>query len=77
MNNVIGTCSLCGGPVVVPSMMINPVALCSRCGAARKTSYGPVIPMEPPSPARRYVDSDDPSCGPGRMAPNTYSFRHR
>lgn len=48
MSIPIGTCSNCGGPVVVPSMMINPVRHCERCGATARHPYGPVIDMVPP-----------------------------
>lgn len=41
---IIGTCSICGGPVTsLPSGM----AVCTQCGAQ---SYGPVIPMHPVKP---------------------------
>lgn len=43
----IGTCSECGGPVVLPSMSVDPVPYCRRCGATKRQPYGPVIPMEP------------------------------
>lgn len=46
MDNRVGTCSLCGGPVVLPSMMLHPVPCCARCGAQAKNPHGPVIPME-------------------------------
>lgn len=43
----IGTCSLCAGPVVVPSICWGPPPLptCQKCGAVKADSYGPVIPM--------------------------------
>ncbi len=48
MNNTIGTCSECGGPVKLPSMMVNPVPCCERCGTRPKApAYGPIIPMQP------------------------------
>ena len=43
----IGTCSECGGPVVVPNMMVNPVPYCRECGAVMINPHGPVIPMQP------------------------------
>lgn len=46
MSNAIGTCSKCGGAVVMPPMMVNPVACCQNCGARAKHGHGPVIPME-------------------------------
>ncbi len=48
MMDRIGTCSLCGGPVVVPCHMVNPVPHCERCGAIPKVPHGPVIDMERP-----------------------------
>lgn len=47
MDTRVGTCSECGGPVVVPSMMVNPTPHCLRCGAIARNPHGPVIPMEP------------------------------
>lgn len=55
MNRTIGTCSLCGGAVTVPSVwmgVIPPVPTCSGCGARAAEAHGPVIPMKP---APRYV----------------------
>lgn len=49
-HTVIGTCSLCRGPVVVPSVwggVVAPVPKCAKCGGSHRTSYGPVIDMEP------------------------------
>ena len=47
---VVGTCSLCGGPVVVPSVYHStspPVPICQSCGATQKTPrYGPIVEME-------------------------------
>lgn len=47
-DNRIGTCSLCHGPVVMPSMSTRPVPYCLDCGAHPKQPYGPMIEMEPP-----------------------------
>lgn len=47
MNNVIGTCSECGGPVTMPTMSVRPVATCERCGAVQANAHGPVIKMTP------------------------------
>lgn len=44
----IGTCSLCGGSVVVPEYAIHPVPHCDRCGAIAKVPHGPVVEMERP-----------------------------
>lgn len=49
----IGTCSLCGGPVQLPAIwmaVVPPTPTCGRCGAVQKSSFGPVIEMEPPRP---------------------------
>lgn len=47
---VIGTCSLCGGPVTVPQVwhgVIPPTPTCADCGAVKADMHGPVIPMRP------------------------------
>lgn len=52
---VIGTCSLCGGRVVMPTLWsgINPpVPSCTSCGATKKQPNGPIIEMENPRPAK-------------------------
>lgn len=53
-DQVIGTCSLCGGPVTVPTFWwgtVPPTPTCERCSATQRQSYGPVIPMERRQPA--------------------------
>lgn len=52
MENRIGTCSICGGPVVVPCYMIYPTPHCDRCGAIPANPHGPVIPMRQPPPVQ-------------------------
>lgn len=50
---IIGTCSLCGGPVQIPTVWMAitpPVPTCGKCGATQKDSHGPVIEMEPSKP---------------------------
>lgn len=47
METPIGTCSECGGPVIMPAMMVNPTPYCRDCGAIARQPYGPVIPMMP------------------------------
>lgn len=50
MERTIGTCSLCGGEVTLPTVwwgVVPPVPTCSRCGATA-ASQGPVIEMEKP-----------------------------
>ncbi len=47
---IVGTCSICRGPVEVPEYWmgsIRPQERCSRCGATGAPNYGPVIPMTP------------------------------
>jgi len=47
---IIGTCSLCGGPVSVPTVWFgvnSPTPRCQQCGAIRSGGYGPTIPMRP------------------------------
>jgi hypothetical protein len=46
MSKAIGTCSRCGGPVVVPTQMVHPVPCCQSCGATPRDAHGPVIQME-------------------------------
>lgn len=47
MSQIVGKCSICGGDVVFPSMMVNPKCYCTKCGAVEKPRL-PVIPMEQP-----------------------------
>ena len=56
---VIGTCALCNGPVVLPSMSVRPRAYCEHCGAVAANPFGPVIPMIRLSPdlERRLLES--------------------
>lgn len=47
--STVGTCSLCGGPVTVPTIwhgVIPPTPTCQQCGAHAAT-HGPIIPMQP------------------------------
>ena len=49
MNNIIGTCSICGGRVSVPQVwhgIIPPTPTCEACGATAAETHGPVIPMQ-------------------------------
>lgn len=46
---VIGTCGLCGGPVMLPDMwggLVPPRPKCGLCGAVTKQGHGPVLEME-------------------------------
>jgi hypothetical protein len=47
---IVGTCSLCKGPVATPGVWMGTVPAprrCQRCGAHAKEDYGPVIEMDP------------------------------
>lgn len=49
MNTCVGTCSICGGQVCVPSVwggIIPPIPTCAQCGA-QAAQHGPVIAMRP------------------------------
>lgn len=53
--SIIGTCSICGGRVTVPTFfhsVVPPTPTCESCGAVA-ASHGPVIPMRP-APRRLY-----------------------
>lgn len=72
MNATVGTCSLCGGRVSVPSPWmgtIPPVPTCDSCGATA-ASHGPVIPMVPAT-TRRWVGSPYKIGGGQIAAPGT------
>lgn len=67
MNKVIGTCSLCGGQVCVPTIyhsVVPPRPQCVRCGAVAKRT-GPVIEMEPRRSGFQCTSDGvyDPCCG--------------
>lgn len=52
---IVGTCSICSGPVCVPTAyhsIVPPTPKCADCGATAKRNYGAVIPMEATAPAR-------------------------
>lgn len=54
-SQVVGTCSLCGGDVVLPVVFWSvapPPPTCTRCGAQAAAPALPVIPMTP-VPARQ------------------------
>lgn len=60
--SVIGTCSICGGPVMVPSVWMGiypPIPECAHCGAT-SANYGPTIPMTP-SRQPKNDDGTEPS----------------
>lgn len=61
---IIGTCSQCRGPVVVPKVWFgvkSPIPYCLDCGAIAMEDYGPVIPTRPSSPYR-WEKSEEPIC---------------
>ena len=46
----VGTCSICGGRVTVPTIchcIYPPVPSCEACGATAAEVHGPVIDMKP------------------------------
>ena len=47
IGSIIGTCSICGGPV--RKLSCEAPARCEKCGAMA-AEHGPVIPMVPPQP---------------------------
>lgn len=58
-DRTVGTCSLCGGPVQVPThwyAVVPPLPTCVRCNATAQPNYGPVIPMNSPKPIRKWFD---------------------
>lgn len=69
MEKTVGTCSICGGRVTVPSNWMGiypPTPTCQNCGARAAQNNGPVIPMKPvqlphiPRPnGRLSVDSEE------------------
>lgn len=61
---IVGTCSLCGGCVSLPSVfwsVIPPTPTCEGCGATAKSDHGPIIPMSPPTTRTRIRISDNTS----------------
>lgn len=53
----LGTCSLCGGPVCVPSVIwstVAPTPQCLWCGAYVKNDFGPKIDMVPTKPNKTW-----------------------
>src|SRR5690606_36537077 len=56
---IIGTCSLCGGPVETPDAWLGTLPApetCKNCGAVRP-QHGPVIDMQ--RTERRFVPTED------------------
>jgi len=48
VDRTAGTCSICGGRVVIPDAwmgMVPPVPTCSRCGARKENPWGPEVKM--------------------------------
>ena len=67
--NVIGTCSECGGPVVIPetwSGLLPPKPSCLCCHA-QLNNYGPEIKMEPITPIKQSEGTEpEKECTPMR-----------
>lgn len=54
MSHVLGSCSICGGDVVMPNAWYSvkpPVPTCERCGA-KAVQHKPIIEMAPKAPIR-------------------------
>lgn len=52
----VGTCSICGGPVMIHRdwMCSTPdIPTCANCGAQAANTYGDVIPMKPATPIKQ------------------------
>jgi len=65
MKTILGTCSICGGRVTVPTVyhsIYPPTPTCDGCGATPKGGHGPLIEMDRPS------RPDHTSGGQGRRA---------
>lgn len=63
MDRIVGTCSNCGGPVIIPEHWmgtIPPTPSCRKCQATAKPNHGPVVPMSPPSKQDEVVPGVDP-----------------
>jgi hypothetical protein len=59
--STVGTCSICSGPVMIPTLwgsIVPPTPTCNRCGAVA-ASHGPVIPM-----VKSYSPTLDEVCAP-------------
>jgi ribosomal protein S14 len=66
LNDTIGTCGFCGGPVKFTSTAASyQDPRCERCGARPKNAYGPVLDMQQGTAATRvshthnYVNGSD------------------
>jgi hypothetical protein len=60
MDDVLGTCSVCGGAVTTPRHwggVTPPIPTCRKCGATKKRPHGHVIEMEPKSERLRGYDA--------------------
>ncbi len=67
MDRVVGTCSLCGGAVMLSGnwmATVPQVPTCRSCGAIKKQPHGPVIDMVPRRPAETYAQQ--PTTGASR-----------
>ncbi len=79
-DRVVGTCSLCSGPVVVPlywHSIYPPVPTCRSCGATQRQPYGPVIPMEPKAPLGKDKHKYKDNGGWGKYVANENTPHYR
>lgn len=56
-SQVVGTCSLCGGRVLAPSVwmgVVPPIPQCESCSAT-PAAHGPIIEMRPAQQGRTFV----------------------
>lgn len=44
---VVGTCSICRGPVIEEYGVQDKILRCANCGATKLEDYGPIIEMHP------------------------------
>lgn len=76
---IIGTCSICGGPVCVPTVwgsICQPIPQCFRCSAIKNDNYGPIIDMKPvqqcvsvwttTTSSTEYILNEDDTRGEGK-----------
>ncbi len=58
---IIGTCSICNGPVGIPenwSCLTPPTPKCSKCGSECENKYGPKIPMKKQKTVYEKIEED-------------------
>lgn len=72
---ILGTCSLCRGPVEVPNTWYGvqpPTPKCRKCGAVPQEPYGPIIPMAQPFATQPQPDTSAPSIPYWMLLPKSY-----